>query len=86
MGLSRAFLAFLFSGVLGKGRPGIHRGGGLGQGLVPGLGWRTGRELAEVKRDGEILGHWESEAEGSGLSGQPGLCKNLSQKARGRGI
>lgn len=60
MGLSSLFLGILFlSGVLGKGRLGTRGGGGLRQGPVPGLGWRTKGKLAEVKSDGEILEHWE---------------------------
>lgn len=82
MGPFGAFLGILFvSGALGKGGLGHPQGQRAGTGPE----WRMERELTEVKRSRELLGHRKAEARGAGLPGHCGLCQTLSQKARGRG-
>lgn len=82
MGLSGAFLGILFfSGALGKGGLGNPQGQRAGTGAC---GWRMERELTEVKRSRELLGHREAEARGAGRPGQHGLCQTVS-KGQGEG-
>lgn len=82
MGPSGAFLGILFfSGALGKGGLENPQGQRAGTGTC---GWRMERELTEVKRSRELLGHGKAEARGAGRPGQHELCQTVS-KDQGEG-